>query len=38
MATAPNHKVVFLPLDATGLLGSIGGIGELAKAVMQTKA
>lgn len=37
MASAQNHKVVFLPLDASNLLGSIGGIGELAKAVLQPK-
>ncbi|MFN2301160.1 MAG: SPFH domain-containing protein [Gammaproteobacteria bacterium] len=37
MATSQNHKVVFLPLEATNLLGSIGGIGEIAKAVLQPK-
>lgn len=31
MATSPNQKTVFLPLDATSLMGSIGGIAELAK-------
>ena len=30
-ATAPNQKVVFLPLEATSLLGTLGGIGQLAK-------
>jgi regulator of protease activity HflC (stomatin/prohibitin superfamily) len=30
-ATSPNQKVVFLPLEATSLLGSLGGIGEIAR-------
>ena len=37
MASAQNHKVVFLPLEANGLLGSIGGIGEIAKTVLKEK-
>ena len=32
LGTAENQKVMFLPIEATSLLGSIGGIGELAKA------
>jgi regulator of protease activity HflC (stomatin/prohibitin superfamily) len=32
LATAPNQKFVVLPMETTGLLGSIAGIGELAKA------
>ena len=31
LATAPNQKFVVLPMEATGLLGTIAGIGELAK-------
>lgn len=31
IAVAPNQKVLFLPLEATSLLGSLGGIGEIAK-------
>jgi regulator of protease activity HflC (stomatin/prohibitin superfamily) len=31
LATAPNQKFVVLPMESTGLLGSIAGIGELAK-------
>jgi len=31
MATSPNHKVVFMPLEASGVIGSLGGIAELAK-------
>jgi regulator of protease activity HflC (stomatin/prohibitin superfamily) len=30
-ASSPNQKVVFLPLEATSLLGSLGGIGEIAR-------
>lgn len=32
IASAENQKVIFLPLEATGILGSIAGVGELAKA------
>ncbi|MEO1573688.1 MAG: SPFH domain-containing protein [Pseudomonadota bacterium] len=31
IGASPNQKVIFLPLEATSLMGSIGGIGELAK-------
>ncbi|MCC6468779.1 MAG: SPFH/Band 7/PHB domain protein [Alphaproteobacteria bacterium] len=31
IGSANNNKVVFLPLEATGIIGSIGGIAELAK-------
>jgi regulator of protease activity HflC (stomatin/prohibitin superfamily) len=31
LATAPNQKFVILPMETAGLLGSIAGIGELAK-------
>jgi regulator of protease activity HflC (stomatin/prohibitin superfamily) len=31
IGSAANNKVVFLPLEATGIIGSIGGIAELAK-------
>ena len=30
-AASPNQKVLFLPLDATSLAGSIGGIAEIVK-------
>jgi regulator of protease activity HflC (stomatin/prohibitin superfamily) len=32
LATGPNQKFVVLPMETTGLLGSIAGITELAKA------
>ena len=28
---APNQKVIFMPIETAGVLGSLGGIGELAK-------
>ena len=31
IGSAHNQKVVFMPLEATGVIGSIGGIAELAK-------
>jgi regulator of protease activity HflC (stomatin/prohibitin superfamily) len=31
LASAPNQKVLMLPVDATALLGSIGGIAEIAR-------
>ncbi len=31
LASAPNQKVLMLPVDATSILGSIAGIAELAK-------
>lgn len=32
MGTSENHKVVFMPLEASQIMGSIGGIQELIKA------
>ena len=32
MSTASNQKVILLPYEATALLGTLGGMGELAKA------
>jgi regulator of protease activity HflC (stomatin/prohibitin superfamily) len=31
IAAAPNEKVIFMPLEASSLIGTLGGIGELAK-------
>lgn len=31
IGSAPNQKIIFMPLETTGLLGSVGGIAELAK-------
>jgi regulator of protease activity HflC (stomatin/prohibitin superfamily) len=32
IAAAPNQKLVLMPLEAAGVIGAIGGIGDLAKA------
>jgi regulator of protease activity HflC (stomatin/prohibitin superfamily) len=32
LAEAPNQKVIMLPVEAVGLLSSLAGIGEIAKA------
>jgi regulator of protease activity HflC (stomatin/prohibitin superfamily) len=32
LANSPNQKVVMLPLEATSMLASLGGIGEIARA------
>src|SRR5207302_5097245 len=31
-AASPNQKVLLLPIEATGVLGALAGIGEIAKA------
>lgn len=31
MAMSPNQKTIYMPLEASGLISSIGGIAELAK-------
>jgi regulator of protease activity HflC (stomatin/prohibitin superfamily) len=33
IASAPNQKVIMVPLEASSLIGSLGGIGEIAKDV-----
>ncbi len=37
IATAPNEKLVFMPLEASGVIGAIGGISELAKSAMAAR-
>ncbi|HVY56745.1 MAG TPA: SPFH domain-containing protein [Xanthobacteraceae bacterium] len=32
LAQSPNQKVLILPMEATGVLGSLAGLGEIAKA------
>ena len=34
IASAPNEKLVFMPMEASGVIGAIGGIAELAKQAM----
>ena len=36
-ATSPNAKTILFPIEATQLIGSIGGIGELVKDALSTK-
>ena len=33
LATAPNQRVVVVPIEAAALAGTLGGIGELARSV-----
>lgn len=35
---APNQKIVFLPFETAGVLGTLGGIGELARETLATRA
>jgi regulator of protease activity HflC (stomatin/prohibitin superfamily) len=37
MATTQNEKIIFMPLEASALIGSLGGIGELAKSAFPHK-
>lgn len=37
IASAPNQKVIMLPLEATSLLGALGGIGEISKDIFGDK-
>ena len=34
-ATSPNAKTILFPVEATQLIGTLGGIGQLAKAINQ---
>jgi regulator of protease activity HflC (stomatin/prohibitin superfamily) len=38
IAHSPNQKIVMLPIEATGILGSLAGIGEIAKATFGESA
>jgi regulator of protease activity HflC (stomatin/prohibitin superfamily) len=37
-ATSPNAKTILFPIEATQLIGTLGGIGELAKEVLGSGA
>ncbi len=37
MAAADNHKVIFMPLEASNVIGALGGIAELAKDTFKGK-
>ena len=36
-ATSPNAKTILFPVEATQLIGTLGGIGELAKEALSTQ-
>src|SRR6478609_9080835 len=38
LAESPNQKVIMLPVEAMGMLGSLAGIGEIAKATFGESA
>ena len=38
IATADNQKLVFMPLEASGVIGAIGGISELAKDALNARS
>lgn len=35
-ARSPNQKMIFMPMESTGIMGSIGGIAELVKDAVKT--
>ncbi len=37
-ATSPNAKTILFPVEATALIGTLGGIGELAKDALRKDA
>ena len=38
LASSPNNKVMMIPLEASSVIGSIAGVGEIAKEVMDKNA
>jgi regulator of protease activity HflC (stomatin/prohibitin superfamily) len=38
IASAPNQKVLMMPLEASNVIGALGGIAELARDAMQNRA
>lgn len=37
VASAPNQKVVLMPLEAAGVIGAVGGIAEIAREALTSK-
>ena len=37
-ATSPNQKTLILPVEATAVLGSLAGIGELAREALAPRS
>ncbi len=38
IAAAPNQKLVFMPMEASGVIGAIGGVAELARVAMEKQS
>ena len=38
VATSPNQKLLILPMETTGVLGSLAGVAELAKEAMDRRS
>jgi regulator of protease activity HflC (stomatin/prohibitin superfamily) len=38
IGSAPNQKLIFMPLEASGVIGALGGVAELAKSAMQKES
>ena len=38
IGSAENQKLIFMPLETSGIIGALGGIGELAKEVYSKKS
>ena len=38
IASAENSKLIFMPLDSSGVIGALGGISELAKEALNKKS
>ena len=38
IASAENSKLIFMPLDSSGVIGALGGISELAKEALHKKS
>jgi hypothetical protein len=38
LADSPNQKIVMLPIEAVSVLGSLAGIGEIARATFGESA
>ncbi len=38
IGVAPNQKIIFMPFETSGVLGALGGIGELAREALGPKA
>lgn len=37
LASSPNQKLVLMPMEASGVIGSIAGVAELAKQALASQ-